>query len=88
MVTPFLGKLSLDLRKRFKKVLVKTFLFVKLVLLLNPQHLWELLLNLQHVFPIFSNLKIKYPIACAQASFTNFPVVDAILPITAKHAGI
>ena len=57
---------------------MKTFAFVKL----------ELLLNLQHVFPIFSSSKIKSPIAYALLSFTNFRVVDAMLPITAKHAGI
>ena len=57
---------------------MKTFAFVKL----------ELPLNLQHVFPIFSSSKIKSPIAYALLSFTNFRVVDAMLPITAKHAGI
>ena len=77
-VLPFLGKSSLDLRIRLKIVSVKTFPFVKL----------ELFLNLQHVFPIFSSSKIKCPIACALTSFTNFRVIDAILPNTAKHAGI
>ena len=74
IVSPFLGKLSLDLRISLKIVSVNTFSFVKL----------ELLLNHQHVFPIFSNSKIKFPIASALTSFTNFCVVDAILPITAK----
>ena len=36
----------------------------------------------------FFSSKIKFPIACTLLSFTNFPVVDAILPVTAKHAGI
>ena len=48
----------------------------------------ELFLNLQHMFPIFSNSKIKCPIACALTLFTNFGVVDATLPIMAKHTGI
>ena len=78
IVLSFLGKLPLDLRTSLKIVSVKTFPFVKL----------ELFLNLQHVFPIFSSSKIRCPIACALTSFTNFRAVDAMLPITAKHAGI
>ena len=48
----------------------------------------ELFLNHQHVIPIFSSSKIKCPIACAPMLFTNFRVIDSMLPITAKHAGI
>ena len=68
-------KLSLDLKTCLRNVSVKTFPFVKL----------ELFLNHQHVFPIFSSSKIKCPIDCA---VTNFRVVDAVLPITAKHVSI
>ena len=71
-------KVSLDLRARIKTVTVKTFPFVKS----------ELFLNHQYLFPIFSSSKIKCSIACALTSFTNFRVVDAMLPITVKHAGI
>ena len=78
IVLSFLGKLPLDLSTSLKIVSVKTFPFVKL----------ELFLNLQHVFPSFSSLNIKCPIACALTSFTNFLVVDAMLPITAKHTDI
>ena len=78
IVLPFLGKLLLDIRTRLRNSISKTFPFVKL----------ELFLNHQHVFPIFSSSKIRCPIACALTSFTKFRVVDAMLPIMAKHAGI
>ena len=78
IVLPFLGKLSPDLRTRLKKVSVNAFPFVKL----------ELFLNLPLVFPIFSSSKIKCYIACALTLLTNFRVVDAMLPITTKHASI
>ena len=77
-ILPFLGKLSLDLRTHLKIVSGKTFLFVKL----------ELFLNYQHVLPIFSSSKIKLSIACPLTWFRNFHVTDVMVTITRKHAVI
>ena len=72
------GKVLLDLRTHLKIVSVKTFPFVKL----------KLFLSHQHVFPMFSSFEKKCLIACTLTSFTSFCVVDAMLPITEKYAGI
>ena len=74
-VLPFLGKLSLDLITNFKNSISKNLPFCKIRVI-------------HHVFLIFSSSKIKYPIACTLTLFTNFRVVDAMLPITVKYASI
>ena len=78
IVLQFLGKLSLDLRTRFKNSISKNLPFCKI----------RVIFKSSTRISNFSSSKIKFPIAYALTSFTNFRVVDAMLPITAKHVGI
>ena len=78
MVLPFPDKLSRNLRTRLKNSISENLPFFKI----------RVFLNLQHVFLISSSSKIKWPFACPLTSFPNFRVVDAMLPVTAKHARI
>ena len=48
----------------------------------------EFFLNHQQVFLVLFQFKNKMPYWLGSSKFTNFSVVDAMLPITAKHAGI
>ena len=78
IVLPFISKLSLDLRRRLRNSISKNLPFCKI------RVIFESSTRLSY----FSSSKIKCPIACALTSFTNFHVVDAMLPVTAKHADI
>ena len=74
----FLGKLSLDLMTRLKNSVSKNLFIGKI------RVIFKSLTRTSN----FSSSKINYPTACALMLFTNFCVVDAMLPITAKHADI
>ena len=76
IVLPFLGKLSLDLRTRLRNSISKNLPFCKI----------RVIFKSSTRISNFSSSKIKCPIACALTVFTNFCVVDAMPPITAKHA--
>ena len=77
-ILPFLGKLSVDLRTRLKNSISKNLPFCKI------RAIFKSSTRISNFF----NSKIKCPIACAPMLFTNFRMVDAMLPIMAKHAGI
>ena len=79
IVLPFLGKLSLDLRTFFKDIISRNLPFCKIRVIFKSS---------TRISTFFSSSKIKCPIACALTLFTNFRVVDTMLPITVKHAGI
>ena len=74
----FLCKLSLDLRTRLRNSISKNLPFCKI----------RVIFKSSTSISNFSSSKIKCPIVCAITSFTNFRVVDGMLPITAKHGGI
>ena len=78
IVLPFFGKLLLDLRTRLKNSIIKNLPLCKI----------RVIFKTSTRISNFSSSKIKCPITCALTSFTNFRVIDAIVPITAKHASI
>ena len=78
IILPHRGNLSRSIRTRLQSSINKNLLFVRSRLFLSPRH----------VLVIFSVLKTKCLLTYALILFTNSRVVDAMLPIRAKHADI
>ena len=78
IVLPYLDNLSLIIRTRLQNSISKNLSFFKI----------KVIFKSRHVLAIVSVLKVKCLLTYALMLFANSRVVDTMLPIMAKHAGI